>query len=182
MMPGVNHQKAQEVREPQAAENGMVEMCPPLIRGGCEIRFEITHGRFQASQKVARRRRRPAWLDEVRGHGGFAEVPAFEHQPKKDPAREQLHDSGLNWPGEGAEKHPSTLLVGERHVFRHLPRRPLARRTRQGPLLGRNPACRCDEGADCLAIGGDHILKIGHALLWGSRLHDTVGGQSNAVT
>jgi hypothetical protein len=74
----------------------------------------------------------------------------------------------LNWPGEGAEKHPSTLLVGERHVFRHLPRRPFARRTRQCPLLGRNRACRCDEGADCLAVGGDHILKIGHALPWGS--------------
>ena len=145
MMPGVNHQKAQEVHEPQAAKNGMVEMCPPLIRGGCEIRFEI-----------------------------------FEHLPKKDPAREQLHDPGLNWPGEGTEKHPSTLLVGERHVFRHLPRRPLARRTRQGPLLGRNPACRCDEGADCLAVAGDRILKISHVFY--SSLGSDVGTAVRSAT
>ena len=53
MMLGVNHQKAQKVRERQAAENWMVEMCPPVIRGRGEIRFEITHSRFQASEKVS---------------------------------------------------------------------------------------------------------------------------------
>jgi len=75
MMLGVNHQKAQEVREGQAPKDGMVEMCPPIIRGRGEIRFEITHGRFQASQQICRRRGRLAWLDELRGHGGFAKVP-----------------------------------------------------------------------------------------------------------
>ena len=142
MMLRVNHHKAQEVREPQASKNRMVEMRPPTIRGRGEIRFEITHGRFQASQKVLGGSRRPTWLDEVRGQRRFSKVTPFEHWPKKKPAREQLPEPWLNWPGEGAEKHPSTLLVGKRHVFRHLPRRPFARRARHRPLGRWGPCVR----------------------------------------
>lgn len=39
------------------------------------------------------------WISQ--GQGGFAEVPAFEHQRKKDPSRELPQDPGVNWPGEG---------------------------------------------------------------------------------
>ena len=166
MMLCVNHQEAQEVRERQSPKNGMVDMRSSSIRGRGEIRFEITHGRFQPSQEVSGRSRRPSRLDEVRGQGGaFAKVPTFEHRPKKKPAREQLPEPWLNWPGEGAEEHTSTLLVRERDVFRHLAWRPFARRARHRPPRGRDPACCVDEGADCLAIGGDHNVKISHAFL-----------------
>jgi hypothetical protein len=160
MMLRVEHQKAREVRERQAPKNGMVEMRPPAVRGRDEIRFEITHGRFKASQKISGRGRQAAWLDEVRSHRGFAKVPACEHQPQEDPAPDQLQEPWLHWPGESAEKHPSTLLIGERHVFRHLPRRPFARGTRHDPLRWQNSACCVDEGADGVAIGVHHTLKI----------------------
>ena len=51
MVLGVNHQKAQEVCQRHAPENGVTDMGPPGRRGRDEIGFEGTHGRFQASQK-----------------------------------------------------------------------------------------------------------------------------------
>ena len=53
-MLGVNHHEADQVRERQAPENGVIEMRPPGGRCRSEIGFEITHGGLQASQKVAR--------------------------------------------------------------------------------------------------------------------------------
>ena len=51
MMLRVHRQKAQEVGERHAPENGVVDMRPSGVGGRREIRFEITYCRFQSSQQ-----------------------------------------------------------------------------------------------------------------------------------
>ena len=163
MMLGVNHHEADQVRERQAPENGVIEMRPPGCRCRSEIGFEITHGGLQASQEVARWGRRPRRLNEVRGsEGAFAKVSALEHLRKKEPASEYLLEARLSWPGEASEEHAAILLVGECNVFRDLTGGPFARGTGHRPLRGRDTACCSYEGADSLAIGDDRVLEISH--------------------
>jgi hypothetical protein len=129
---------------------------------------------FQASQKVSRRRRRPAWLDEVRGHRGFAKVPRLNTCLRKI-QRASVRRRVFAFGRSGRPRSRSVVLVGSyvrRCSTRGLARavRPAGRQRpgRDGTPPHPEPGRSCPGADSCRALTGTHLRPAPFLQRWTS--------------